>query len=303
MKCKLLCLFFLLTILACTTEPDTDTDDTTDTPMFDWQGHRGARGLLPENSIPAFLLALQYPAISTLEMDVAVTQDSQIILSHEPWLSHEICSRPDGRPVGEDQTDSLVIWQMTAAEVQAFDCGSRGNERFAEQKPMQTVKPLLSEVVRAVEQRAGDLQRPLPAYNIEIKSRPDWDGKKTPDPETFARLLLNEIDRLGIAERSSIQSFDVRALEAVHSLEPEMTTVYLIENTDPLATNLEKLSFQPKVYSPYYLLVSANLVREVHDRGMQLIPWTVNDTTAMLTLMEMGVDGIITDYPNRIPVR
>lgn len=269
--------------------------------IFDWQGHRGARGLLPENTVPAFLLALEYPYLTTLELDIAVSQDSQLIVSHEPWLSHHTCSYPDGRPVAEADEEKLVIFQMTADAVQQFDCGKRGNERFPEQKPMEVYKPLLSEIVLAAEQRARDMDRKLPRYNIEIKSRPEWDGTKTPDPTSFARLLLREIERLGIKDRSCIQSFDTRALEAVHKLEPTMVTAYLVEELDSLEHNLAKLSFTPTIYSPYYMLVTGNMVAQIHELGMQIIPWTVNDTENMAALKELGVDGIITDYPDRIP--
>lgn len=268
---------------------------------FDWQGHRGARGLLPENTVPAFLLALQYPEIQTLEMDVAVSKDSQLIVSHEPWLSHHICSWPDGRPVAEEDIDGLSIFQLTAAEVQQFDCGTRGNERFPDQQPMSVHKPLLSEVVAAADKRAEELGRPLPRYNIEIKSQPDWDGTKTPDPAAFAQLLLEEVNRLGIVDRTCIQSFDPRPLEAVYQLDADVVVAFLVAELDSLEQNLKALSFTPTIYSPYYMLVTANLVKLVHEKGMLIIPWTVNNTENMAALKKLGVDGIITDYPDRIP--
>jgi glycerophosphoryl diester phosphodiesterase len=166
---------------------------------------------------------------------------------------------------------------------------------------MKTNKPLLAEVVSAAEQRAKELGRQLPQYNIEIKSRPEWDGTKAPDPASFARLLLAEVERLGITDRTCIQSFDIRALEEVHSQAPEVVTAYLVEALDTLQENLDKLSFTPAIYSPYYMLVTGNMVKQIHERGMQIIPWTVNDTENMAALKALGVDGIITDYPDRIP--
>ncbi|WP_222845908.1 glycerophosphodiester phosphodiesterase family protein [Flavilitoribacter nigricans] len=269
---------------------------------FDWQGHRGARGLMPENTVPAFLLALEFPQLTTLELDLAVSRDNQLIVSHEPWLSHEICSWPDGRPVEASEETELLIHQLTAEELRAYDCGSRGNTRFPGQKTMRTHKPLLSEIVSAAEQRAAEMNRTLPKYNIEIKSRPEWDGTRSPEPDTFARLVLEEVERLGIKDRTCIQSFDVRALEAVHAQDPEMVTAYLVEELDSLEDNLARLSFTPTIYSPYYMLVTGNMVRQIHERGMQIIPWTVNDTENMRSLQQLGVDGIITDYPDRIPV-
>lgn len=266
---------------------------------FDWQGHRGARGLLPENTIPAFLKALEYP-IKTLELDVVITKDRQVLVSHEPWLSHTICSNPDGTPITESQEKSLNILQLTHAQIQQYDCGSRGNARFPQQQPMKTDKPLLREVFTAVEAWCKEKNRVLPFYNIEIKSQADWDNIYTPPVEIFAKLLLDEIKTANIQKRVCIQSFDVRALRAVRQMNPTITTAFLVENEEGFNSNLQKLDFVPSIYSPYYELVDSELVKMVHAKKMRLIPWTVNDTTSMQKLIQLGVDGIITDYPNII---
>ncbi len=133
---------------------------------YDLQGHRGARGLLPENSIPGFLLALEY-GVDTIEMDVVVSADSQVVVSHEPWMSAEICSHPDSTAVDEEEAMSLNLFTMSYERIALFDCGSRGNERFPEQEPMSVAKPLLVDALRAVESAAETPVR----YNIEIKSR------------------------------------------------------------------------------------------------------------------------------------
>ncbi len=268
---------------------------------FDWQGHRGARGLAPENSIPGFLKALEFPQITTLELDLAVSQDSQLIVSHEPWLSHEICSWPDGRPVSKADEDLLIIYHLRADDLARYDCGSRGHSRFPEQQKISTVKPTLQAAVQAVENWCRQHNRPLPAYNIEIKTRPEWDDLKTPVPEAFARLVVEEIQRLGIRKRACVQSFDVRSLQAVHRLDPQLTTALLVENNLGLEANLQILGYIPPIYSPNHQLVNAETVHLAHAKGMRIIPWTVNDTQDMKKLVDMGVDGIITDYPDRIP--
>lgn len=267
---------------------------------FDWQGHRGARGLLPENTVPSFLKALEYPQVKTLELDLAVSRDSLLVVSHEPWMSHHICSHPDGRPVTEEEEDELILFRMPYDSIRKYDCGSRGNERFPEQKAMPAHKPLLSEVVQAVDEYCEKNNRPRPRYNIEIKFEPEYVGVKAPDAETFARLVLEEITRLGIRERSCVQCFDVAPLQHLHRMAPELFTALLIDNAHGVAANLEALGYTPDAYSPYYKLVTANVVDTVHEKGMALIPWTVNDTTAMKALIALGVDGIITDYPNWI---
>ncbi|MCB0633513.1 MAG: glycerophosphodiester phosphodiesterase family protein [Saprospiraceae bacterium] len=295
-----------LLLAACGTEaPQDGSEKKSEQNMpeqeFDWQGHRGARGLLPENTVPAFLLALEYPKISTLELDVAVSKDGKLIVSHEPWFSAHICSDPEGKPLTEEDSEHLLLYELTAEEIRRYDCGSRGNERFPDQKKMKTYKPQLSEVVQAADQRAKEMGRPLPRYNIEIKSQPDWDGLRTPDPETFVTLVWEALNALGIKERTCIQSFDIRPLEVLHRKDPSITVAYLVEELDSLEQNLAKLSFTPTIYSPYYMLVTANMVDALHERGIRIIPWTVNDPENMQALMDLGVDGIITDYPDRIP--
>lgn len=294
-------LFLFLTGIAACSAPATQDDmDASQASQFDWQGHRGARGLMPENTVPAFLKALEYPQIKTLELDLAVSQDSQLVVSHEPWMSHHICSHPDGRPVTEAEADELLIFQMPYDSVKQYDCGSRGNARFPEQQAQPAYKPLLREVVQEADAFTKQKNRPLPRYNIEIKLEPDYDGVKAPNPQNFARLVLAEIKRLGIAARTTVQSFDVRPLQQLHRIDSNITTALLIDNPNGVAINLEALGYTPEIYSPYYKMVTANVVKAVHERGMKIIPWTVNDTTAMKALIELGVDGIITDYPNKI---
>jgi len=287
---------------------DTMNQESTPTPEsnalqipdgFDWQGHRGARGLLPENSIPAFLLALDHP-VKTLELDVAISKDNQVIISHEPWFSAGISQKPDGTPVTIEEERSLRIYEMTYEEIKTYDCGSRGNEKFPEQKGMLTFKPSLKDMVEAVEAYAEKKGREKPFYNIEIKSEPELDGTFTPPPAEFAALLLEEVTALGIANRTTIQSFDVRPLQILHEQKAPVTLAYLVMNMDGVEDNMKKLGFTPDIYSPYYQLVTKDLVSYLHEQNIKLIPWTVNDQEVMKNLIRLGVDGIITDYPNYI---
>lgn len=265
---------------------------------IDWQGHRGARGLLPENTIPAFLKALEYP-ITTLELDIVISKDSQAIVSHEPWMSHEICNTPDGTPVTEAEHKKLNLFQMTYAEIKQYDCGSRGNEKFSEQQPLKTYKPSLLEAITQVELYCKKNNRTPPYYNIEIKSQPEYDNIFTPTPQIFAQILLDDIDVLDIKDRTTIQSFDPRSLEAVHQLEPNITTAYLVYQPG-VAQKMKLLSYTPEIYSPYYLLLNESNIDSIHQMGMKIIPWTINDIETIERLIAAGVDGIITDYPNLI---
>lgn len=266
---------------------------------FDWQGHRGCRGILPENTIPAFLEALKYP-VRTLELDVAISADTQVIVSHEPWMSAAICSFPDEGPVEETMEDSLLLYNLTYEEIKSFDCGRRGNARFPEQQPMPAYKPSLADVVQAVEAYCRDEGRTLPWYNIEIKSDPEWDGVRTPAPDVFARLVVEQIAALGIKDRAYIQSFDLRPLRAVRQIDSTLITALLVANAKGVDGNIEELGYTPEIYSPNYSLVTKGVVDRVHELGMTIVPWTVNDTLVMQEMIGLGVDGIITDYPNYI---
>ncbi len=267
---------------------------------FDWQGHRGCRGLLPENTIPAFLMAMEFPEVTTLELDLAVSKDQELIVSHEPWMSESICTKPDGNPVSKAEAMGLRLIGMTYEEIKQYDCGSRGNSRFPEQNAMKLHKPSLEDVVKAVRTHCEAANRPMPRFNIEIKSHPQGDGIFTPKVEDFAKLVVAELERLKISGLSCVQSFDIRAIKAVHQLAPNQTLAFLVENKDGVEANLQLLDFQPAIYSPDYKLLHKKDVKALQKKGMKVIPWTVNDVKAMKKLRRWGVDGIITDYPNRI---
>lgn len=289
-------LLFCSTLLlySCANETSMYTD-------IDWQGHRGARGLVPENTIPAFLKALEFPQVTTLELDVVISRDQQVVVSHEPWMSHHICSHSNEMPIREADRDFVNLYRLTYEQIRTFDCGMRGNERFPEQAPMRIHKPTLPAVVEAVNAYCAQHNRPRPNYNIELKAQPEWDSLFTPPPAEFVKIVLQCLDSLDIQGRYNLQSFDVRILELLHTERPDVPLAYLLEAFEGVEKSLERLSFQPAIYSPNYSLVTAKVVEAVHVKGMQIIPWTVNETQEMEALMRLGVDGIITDYPNRIP--
>lgn len=264
----------------------------------DLQGHRGARGLVPENTIPVFRKALDI-GVTTLELDVVVTSDSQVVVSHEPWFSSSICTTPGGEPILEDEERTFNIYEMTYDSVRGFDCGSRGNPNFPEQEAMTAEKPRLDSVLAFAERYADEIRHPQPRYNIEIKSRPEYDDTFTPPPARFARLVYRVITGRDLKDRTTIQSFDPRALVAMRAIDDDVELVLLVDNDLGFDANLERLGFTPEVYSPHHRLVDEGLVRSVHEKDMKLIPWTINDPDEMRRLLDIGVDGIITDYPDR----
>ena len=282
----------VLTFLACKA---TENRPVAVPKGFDWQGHRGCRGLMPENSLPAFLKAMEFPEVVTLELDLAVSKDGQLIVSHEPWFSPAICLMPNGDTIRQKDGEKFLIYNMSLPAIRGLDCGSKGNARFPEQQKMKTYKPTLKEVVTAVIP-----VRPNIRWNIEIKSQPEWDGLRHPPVEEFARLVVKEIRALGIDKSVTVQSFDIRALRAMHLRAPDLQLAFLIENMNSFESNMARLDFKPAIYSPYYLLVNKGLVKQCHDQNIKLVPWTVNDVKSMRRLVRLGVDGIITDYPDKI---
>jgi glycerophosphoryl diester phosphodiesterase len=266
-------------------------------PKFDLQGHRGARGLKPENTIPAFLLALD-SGVTTIELDLAITKDNQIVVSHEPWMSSEICLQ-HGQPINKADERKLNIYQMTYDEVRGFDCGSKGNARFPEQEKAILSKPLLRDVIIAVEDHIKSFTQYEVDYNIEIKTSPEGDNKFHPDPKQFSDLVYALLDEYLPLERVIIQSFDFRVLKYWHEKYPDIRLAALVENKKSIESNLKDLGFRPSIYSPYFQLLSKEKVRSLQRQKIRVIPWTVNEVNDMKKIQNMGVDGFITDYPDR----
>ncbi|MEJ7643455.1 MAG: glycerophosphodiester phosphodiesterase [Chryseolinea sp.] len=267
-------------------------------PKFDIQGHRGARGLMPENTIPAFLMALD-SGVTTIELDVVITSDKQVVVSHEPWVSGAICLDTAGNDISSKEEKKYNIYRMTYEDLQKFDCGSKENLKFPQQQKFQVAKPLLRDVITAVENRIKSYGSYEVDYNVEIKSTPETDKKFHPGIEEYSDLVYSVIDEYIPLDRLVIQSFDVRVLKYWHVKYPEIRLAALIENTKSIDANLSALGFNPAVYSPDFKLLSREKVQQLHQLNLRVVPWTVNEVADMLSLKGMGVDGIITDYPNR----
>lgn len=289
----------IITAFACDETKTTPVAESSQYEAFDIQGHRGCRGLLPENSIAGFIKAIDI-GITTLEMDVVISRDSQVLLSHEPWLSSIICKTPTGEEVAENSERDWNLYQMNYEEIAACDCGQRIHPGFPDQVLAFSAKPLLSQVIDTVEAYllANDL--PPVSYNIETKSDPSGDNIFHPEPSTFVSLLMEVIAGRGIVDRVMIQSFDPRTLQEARLVDSLMQLVLLVEGEKPAAVRIEELGFTPAVYSPEHILVTDSLVNWTREVGMKLIPWTVNEPSDMKRLIEMGVDGIISDYPDRL---
>jgi glycerophosphoryl diester phosphodiesterase len=252
---------------------------------FDWQGHRGARGLYPENTIGSMKEALKYP-VTTLELDVVISKDRQVVVSHEPWIDPEICKTPKRKN----------IFEMTYAEVMTFDCGSKPHPRFPEQQKVNEGKPLLSKLIKETKDNKI-------SYNVEIKSTSEQELRGfQPDYKTFTDIVLKELLLLLPAERFSIQSFDWRVLKYLKVKHPQVTLSALGQEVHDPDKLIKELGFIPEIYSPHYKGLKADLVRRYQLLHMKVIPWTVNSVEEMRFIKSIGVDGIITDFPNLIEV-
>jgi glycerophosphoryl diester phosphodiesterase len=268
-------------------------------PAFDKQGHRGCRGLMPENTIPAMLKAIDL-GVTTLEMDIVFTKDKVAILSHEPFFNHEITTKPDGTFIEEKEERKYNIYQLSFEETQQYDVGLKPHPRFANRPLIKTTKPSLALLIDSVENYLAANQLPKVFYNIETKTNPLTDNIFHPAPEEFVDLLLEVIKSKGIENRVIIQSFDFRTLQILHKKYPTIKTAMLIEDYDKrsLTEQLTSLGFIPTIYSPAHQLVDKTLVETCHTKNMKVIPWTVNDRATINHLKQLGVDGIISDYPN-----
>lgn len=262
-------------------------------------GHRGARGLMPENTIPGFKLASRQ-GISWLEMDVVISKDGKVVVSHEPWMNHHITLTKDGERITEEQGKALNLYEMPYKVINDYDVGSLVNPNFPNQKLKKAPKPKLSKVVEEVEEHVVLYGLHMVGYNVEIKSRPEWYGVYQPEPEEYVNIFMDVIDDLNIDERLIVQSFDPEILRQMRKRDSSIELALLIDEEYNLHQNLETLGFTPQHYSPHFKLVDQALVNSCRDLGMEIHVWTVNEVADMRAMIDLKVDGIITDYPDRL---
>ncbi len=276
-----------MTVLSCNTVKE-----------FDLQGHRGYRGLYPENSTIGFLKSLDV-GVNTIELDVVISKDKHVVVSHEPWISKNICIDQNGNRIINDK-ENFNIYSMEYNEIKKFDCGIIGNEKFPDQKKISVFKPTLNYVIKIVENYIKEKGYKPVNYNIEIKSSNETDLIFHPDVKEFSELVVNNIKNNKILERTTIQSFDFRVLKYINKNYPEIgLSVLVSENYDP-QKNLDDLSFLPDIYSPNYKFINKEDLEYLKKKKIKIIPWTVNSYSDIAKILNLGVDGIISDYPERV---
>lgn len=288
---------------------------------FDLQGHRGARGLAPENTLVAFARALSL-GVSTLEMDLAVTKDGAVVVSHDPALDPALTRGPDGRWL-EPPTPRIL--DLTLAALRGYDVGRlRPGTPYAAQYPDQvpadgTRMPTLREVYELARRAGNDEVR----FNVETKLDP-LQPELTRPPAAFVEAVVDVVRGAGVAARTTVQSFDWRTLRLAQEMAPEIETVCLTTeelggaqlargrpgaspwlgglDADDHGGSAARLAAAAKcrVWSPRFRDLTAESLAEAHRLGLRVVPWTANETGDMKALIEMGVDGIITDRPDRL---
>jgi len=266
---------------------------------IDYQAHRGGRGLMPENTIVAMLAVMDNKKVTTLEMDLAITKDKQVVVSHDPILNPLITTKPDGSFIKASELNKNIIYQMDYAALEKYDVGLKMHPGFTGQKKLAASIPTLSSLIDSVEKKSKAIGRKM-NYNIEIKSVEGKDGTEHPAPDEFVELVVSTLEKKNILDRTSLQSFDLRPLRVLHEKYPNIKTAYLVFGE--ACANAEKqialLGFQPTIYSPEYKYVNQAMIDYCHQKNIQVIPWTVNTKEEINTLIQLKVDGIITDYPN-----
>ena len=289
-------IFGLAVLASCNTT--SNTAEQKPLGEFDKQGHRGSRGLMPENTIPAMLRAID-EGVTTLELDVVISKDSQVVVSHDPFFHQNITTTPAGKTLTKKEAVDHLLFTMNYDSIRKYDVGLKPHPDFQQQQKMAVHKPLLKDMVMATEKYAAEKNNPV-HYNIEIKSKAEGDGVAHPAIPAFTELVIKTLQELGTLNKTIIQSFDIRPLQYLHQKYPDVQTSLLILGTDKrtLEEQLNDLGFVPEYYSPHYSLVTAELLNQCHQKNIRVVPWTVNSKKEIEQLKNLGVDGIITDYPN-----
>ena len=242
-------------------------------------GHRGARAMYPENTIPAFTYAIEAGA-DVLEMDVAVTKDNVLVISHDPHINPQICTGPH---------PGIAIHELTLAELRQYDCGALKNPNFLKQHPVPGTRiPTLDEVLSLSSR--GNVQ-----FNIETKSFPDH-PELTPPPDVFARMMLDVIRKHKLESRSIVQSFDFRTLHAMKRLAPGIRLSALWEGEARPFVDIAREA-EATIISPDFKLVTPEQVQAAHAAKLEVVPWTADTPQDWQRLIDAGVDAIITDDP------
>ena len=253
---------------------------------------------MPENSIQGFIKSIDI-GVNTIELDVVISGDLKVVVSHEPWISSIICLDSLGLKISND-FNKLNIYKINYDQIKKYDCGSLINPNFLLQEKIFTKKPLLKEVIYEVEKYVKKNNLSKLNYNIEIKSHKEGDDIFHPQVEKFSDLVYSETIKLLPIERFNIQSFDFRVLKYFNKKYPEIKLSVLVDNNYNPKKNLNDLGFIPYIFSPNFRKLNILDIQYMKSKKIKIIPWTVNSYNDIEEVLKLNVDGIISDYPQRV---
>lgn len=256
-------------------------------------GHRGSRGTMPENTIPAFEAAL-IAGVDVLELDLVVTKDNVLVVSHDPKVKPGRCLDAEGKKIKV----AVPIIELTIAELKKYDCGSLLNPSFPKQVAVPgTPMPTLDQVFTMVEKSGQELARRV-EFNIETKIFPS-EPELTPSPTEFAKLVAESVQRRGMVQRVIVQSFDIRTLKEIKKIAPDIRISQLTSsNLLNIVPSLKAADVD--IWSPNYRWITPETVKEAHAAGFKVVPWTINTEKEWGIAIKNGADAIITDYPTAL---
>ena len=258
-------------------------------------GHRGARGLFPENTLEGIESTLLLP-VDGIEIDIVVSKDNQLIVSHNPFAEHQFCLDPKGNEIKQEDELSHNFHQMNYEDILRYDVGSKVVPRFLYQEKFQVKIPLLSKVFELLNQKTtADF-----TFFLEVKSEEKMYGEYYPYPEEYAQLVFDFLEKNKIEGQLIVKSFDPKFMNAFHKIAGKKYSLgLLVENKLSLEENLNRLEFVPEFYNPDFCLVTARLSTELQEKGIKLVSWTINEEEEIEQIRKVGGYGIITDYPNK----
>lgn len=267
---------------------------------LDVQAHRGGAGLMPEDTEPAMKNAIDL-GCNTLELDLQLSSDGQVVVSHDAYFHHRCSTRPDGSEVQKDDPKEY-LYNMPYETIARYDVGMKANEIWPDKALVPAVKPLAGDLIDFCESYAIESHKDLPRYNIEIKSSArKGEGADWPEYKEFVDACVPLLESKHLGDRLVVQSFDVRALEYMHEKYPELILSYLTTKKQAdFDEFMSLLTFTPDVLSPEYSVVTEEMVRKCHEKGMKIVPWTCDDEQVMKEMIALGCDAVITNYPDRL---
>lgn len=264
--------------------------------------HRGGAALYPENSLWAMINAVEL-GVKVLEMDVQITEDSVVVVSHDPFLDPSKFTLPGGIPIAGPDESKYAVFSMDYDSLRKYETGCLPDPQFPQRKNIKTCIPTLSSVILCIESMTVASGLEPVCYNIEIKSDPSLDNVYSPGYEKYADLCMDVVKETNVSNRVIIQSFDTRTLNYMNKKYPSVALSYLVEDSvSGFEDIMSRLDFVPDIYSPESSLLDKDVMKKARSMGMDVIPWTVDDKNEARRLKTLGVDAIITNRPDSMMV-